>query len=117
MAAFFCALAAFARAYSREDPAALSRTLTPDVRRVAPGDVERGRPAVVSVYRRQFADRSVGSYRLSGLQVSGGDAGRASGSYTVTRRGRPPLRGTIVFGVVRRSGQPKIGLIALEPAS
>ncbi|HEV7364195.1 MAG TPA: serine/threonine-protein kinase, partial [Solirubrobacteraceae bacterium] len=33
------ATAAFARAYSREDPAALGRTLTPDVRRVAPGDL------------------------------------------------------------------------------
>jgi serine/threonine-protein kinase len=110
------ATAAFARAYSREDPAALGRTLTPDVRRVAPGDVERGRAAVVAVYRRQFADRSVGSYRLSDLQVSGGDAGRASGRYTVTRRGRPALGGTIVFGVVRRNGEPKIGLIALEPA-
>jgi hypothetical protein len=110
------ATAAFARAYSREDPAALGRTLTPDVRRVAPGDAERGRPAVVAVYRRQFADRSVGSYRLSDLQVSGGDAGRASGRYTVTRRNRPALGGTIVFGVVRRNGAPKIGLIALEPA-
>ncbi|MDX6675647.1 MAG: hypothetical protein QOH11_3065 [Solirubrobacteraceae bacterium] len=110
------ATAAFARAYSREDPAALGRTLTPDVRRVAPGDVERGRAAVVGVYRRQFADRTVGSYRLSDLQVSGGDAGRASGRYTVTRRGRPALGGTIVFGVVRRNGAPRIGLIALEPA-
>jgi hypothetical protein len=110
------ATAAFARAYSREDPTALGRTLTPDVRRVAPGDTERGRPAVVAVYRRQFADRSVGSYRLSDLQVSGGDAGRASGRYTVTRRNRPALGGTIVFGVVRRNGAPKIGLIALEPA-
>jgi hypothetical protein len=110
------ATAAFARAYSREDPTALGRTLTPDVRRVAPGDTERGRPAVVAVYRRQFADRSVGSYRLSDLQVSGGDAGRASGRYTVTRRNRPALGGSIVFGVVRRNGAPKIGLIALEPA-
>ncbi|HEV7363835.1 MAG TPA: DUF4440 domain-containing protein, partial [Solirubrobacteraceae bacterium] len=111
------ATAAFARAYSREDPAALGRTFTPDVRRVAPGDLERGRAAVVAVYRRQFADRSVGSYRLSDLQVSGGEAGRASGRYTVTRRGRPALGGTIVFGVLRRNGAPKIGLIALEPAA
>jgi serine/threonine-protein kinase len=111
------ATAAFARAYSRQDPAALARTLTPDARRVAPGDVERGRAAVVAVYRRQFADRSVRSYRLSGLQVSGGNAGRASGRYTVTRRGRPALSGTIVFGVVRRNGEPQIGLLALEPAA
>jgi serine/threonine-protein kinase len=110
------ATAAFAAAYSHEDPAALGRTLAPDVRRVAPGDVERGHAAVVAVYRRQFADRSVGSYRLSDLQVSGGDAGRASGRYTVTRRGQPSLGGTIVFGVVRHNGEPKIGLIALEPA-
>src|SRR5436190_2107608 len=110
------ATGAFARAYSREDPVALGRTLTPDVRRVAPGDVERGQAAVVAVYRRQFADRSVVSYRLSDLQVAGGDAGRASGRYTVTRRGRPALGGTIVFGVARRNGKPRIGLIALEPA-
>jgi Protein kinase domain/Domain of unknown function (DUF4440) len=111
------ATAAFARAYTREDPAALGRTLTPDVRRVAPGDSERGRAAVVGVYRRQFAARSVVSYRLPELVVSGGDAGRASGRYEVTRRGLPPLAGTIVFGVVRRSGEPKIALIALDPAS
>ena len=111
------ATAAFARAYSREDPAALGRALTPDVRRVAPGDVERGRAAVVGVYRRQFADRDVRTYRLSGLSVAGGDAGRASGRYEVTRRGLPPLSGTIVFGVVRRGGQPKVALIALEPAT
>jgi serine/threonine-protein kinase len=111
------ATAAFARAYSREDPAALSSTLAPDVRRVAPSDSERGRAAVVGVYRRQFADRDVRAYRLSGLTVSGGDAGRASGRYEVTRRGLPSLTGTIVFGVVRRNGAPKIALIALEPAS
>ena len=111
------ATAAFARAYSAEDPSALSRTLAPDVRRVAPGDVERGRAAVVGVYHRQFADRTVTGYRLSDLQVSGGDAGRASGRYTVTRRGRPSLAGTIVFGVVRRGGAPRIALIALDPAA
>jgi serine/threonine-protein kinase len=49
--------------------------------------------------------------------VSGGNAGRASGRYTVTRRGRPALSGTIVFGVVRRNGEPQIGLLALEPAA
>ena len=51
-----------------------------------------------------------------GLSVSGGDAGRASGRYEVTRRGLPSLRGTIVFGVVRRDGAPRIALIALEPS-
>ena len=111
------ATAAFARAYTREDPAALARTLAPDVRRVAPGDSEQGRAAVVGAYRRQFGDREVRAYRLSGLTVSGGDAGRASGRYEVTRRGLPPLSGTIVFGVVRRGGAPKIALIALEPSA
>ena len=111
------ATAAFARAYTHEDAAALGRTLTPDVRRVAPADLERGRAAVVGVYRRQFADRTVVSYRLSDLRVIPGDAGRASGRYTVTRRGRSPLTGTIAFGVERRGGEPRIGLIALEPGT
>ena len=33
----------------------------------------------------------------------------------MTRRGRPPLTGRLVLGVVRRDGEPRIALIATEP--
>ncbi len=106
----------FADAYSNEDDAALRRTLTPAVRRWgANGAAQRGRPAVVGEYHRQFATSKVKDYALDGLKVSGGPAGRAEGRYTVTRDGAPPITGRIVFGVVRRDGKPAIDLIATEP--
>ena len=73
--------------------------------------------AVVEEYRRQFAASDVLAYRLSDLEVSGGEAGRATGRYSVSRRGRPPIVGDTVFGVVRRDGEPVIALIAAEPES
>jgi serine/threonine-protein kinase len=107
----------FARAYSRESVPAMRAVLAPNVRRIVPGDRQVGRAAVVAEYRRQFAASDVVSYRLSGLEVTEGEAGRASGRYTVQRRGRPPIVGDTVFGVVRQSGAPRIALIAAEPAS
>jgi serine/threonine-protein kinase len=107
----------FARAYSRESVPALRDVLTPDVKRIVPGARQLGRPAVLAEYRRQFAGGDIVSYRLSGLQVTPGDVGRASGSYRVVRRGAPPIAGRTVFGIVRRDGAPRIALIAAEPAS
>jgi Protein kinase domain len=107
----------FARAYSNESVAGLRGVLAPNVRRIVPGDSQTGRPAVVEEYRRQFATSQVTSYRLRGLEVHGGDAGRATGSYEVSRRNRPPITGDIVFGVVRQAGNPRIALIAAEPTS
>jgi serine/threonine-protein kinase len=106
----------FADAYSREDDAALRRLLTPGVQRWSAGAaVQRGRPAVVGEYHRQFAAAKVRKYELQNLKVSGGRAGRAEGHYTVTRDGAPPITGRIVFGVIRRDGKPAIDLIATEP--
>jgi serine/threonine protein kinase len=107
----------FARAYSNESVAGLRRVLAPNVKRIVPGDSQSGRRAVVEEYRRQFATSQVTSYRLRDLDVSGGDAGRATGSYEVSRRNRPPITGDIVFGVVRQAGTPRIALIAAEPTS
>jgi serine/threonine-protein kinase len=106
----------FASAYSDEDDAALRRVLTPGVRRygATPG-VQTGRPAVVSVYRSQFAADKVKRYELSDLKVSGGRAGRAEGRYTVTRDGAAPITGRIVFLLIRRNGKAAIDLIATEP--
>ncbi|MDX6648885.1 MAG: hypothetical protein QOJ97_836 [Solirubrobacteraceae bacterium] len=107
----------FARAYSRESVSGLRDVLAPDVKRIVPGARQLGRSAVLAEYRRQFAGGDIVSYRLSGLQVTPGDVGRASGTYRVVRRGAPPIAGRTVFGVVRRDGAPRIALIAAEPAS
>jgi serine/threonine-protein kinase len=106
----------FAAAYGDEDDAALRRVLTPAVKRYsASAPVQRGRPAVVGEYQRQFRADKVEKYTLENLKVSGGRAGRAEGRYTVARAGAPPITGRIVFVVVRRSGTPAIAMIATEP--
>jgi serine/threonine protein kinase len=107
---------AFGDAYAAEDPAALRQTLARDVVRVLPGGRTEGRDAVVDQYVRQF-DGNVKGYELDDLEVRGGRAGRASGSYHVERDGGDPFEGTIVFGVVRERGRAKIGLIAATPTS
>jgi serine/threonine-protein kinase len=107
---------AFADAYAHEDPAALRQTLSRDVTRTLPGGVSKGRDQVVDQYTRQF-DGKVGGYELADLDVSGGRAGRASGTYKVDRDGGDPYEGRIVFGVVRERGEPRIKLIAATPAS
>ncbi len=106
----------FAQAYGDEDGAALRRTLTPGVERVLPSGVARGRKSVVNEYERQFRAQDTSGYELDDLEVSGGRAGRASGSYRVERKGRDAIEGRIVFGVVRDHGQPRIALIAVTPA-
>jgi hypothetical protein len=106
----------FADAYTHEDDAALRRVLTPDVARYGTDpDVQRGRPAVVAEYHRQFAADQIKSYKLTDVTVTGGRAGRAQGNYTVTRAGAPPITGRIIFAMVRRDGSPRISLIATEP--
>jgi Protein kinase domain len=107
---------AFAAAYGGEDAAALRRALARNVVRVLPSGVSRGREQVVAQYERQF-DGKVRGYTLTGLDVTGGTAGRASGDYRVDRDGGPPIQGHIVFGVVRDRGQPRIALIAATPRS
>jgi hypothetical protein len=106
---------AFALAYGREDDDALDQLLTDDVKRVTPGDRQRGRRVVLGEYRRQFAGQATKGYELDDLDVSGGNAGRASADYVAARSGRGPITGHIVFGVRRVDGDPKIGLIAVTP--
>jgi hypothetical protein len=107
---------AFADAYAHENAAALRQTLARNVSRVLPGGRSQGRDAVVDQYRRQF-DGQVGGYDLEDLTVTGGRVGRASGRYHVDRKAGDPYDGTIVFGVVRERGEPRIQLIAARPAS
>jgi ketosteroid isomerase-like protein len=105
---------AFADAYADEDAAALGRSVTRDVVRVLSGGRTQGRDAVVDQYKRQF-DGKVDGYELDDLEVRGGRAGRASGTYRVDRNDGEPFEGRIVFGVVRERGRAKIGLIAATP--
>jgi hypothetical protein len=106
----------FAAAYSDEDDAALRRLLTPGVRRFSASDtIQTGRPAVVAVYRGQFAADKIQHYSLDDLKILSGTAGRAEGHYTVTRNGKAAITGRIAFGVVRRDGRATIDLIATEP--
>jgi Protein kinase domain len=105
----------FASAYARESPGALRDVLTRDVTRVTPGDSQRGRAAVLREYRGQFGANATEDYRLTGLRVRGGAAGRASGEYVASRTGAGPLTGSIVLGVRRDGGRPRVGLIAVTP--
>jgi hypothetical protein len=105
----------FARAYGDRDADALAALLASDVQRVSPAGVERGRAAVLAEYRRQFERAGISGYRLQGLSVSAGWAGRAWARYVVTRRGGGDFGGTVVFGVKRVHGSPRIGLIANTP--
>jgi serine/threonine-protein kinase len=108
----------FAGAYQDEDAAALRRVLATDVVRVLPTGVARGRPAVVTEYERQFATNTTRGYELVDLETSGGPTGRASAHYRVTRAQGAPIEGKIVLAAVRdRSGQARIGLIAVTPSS
>jgi hypothetical protein len=107
---------AFADAYAHEDPVALRQTLARDVVRVLPGGRSTGREQVVDQYTRQF-DNKVGGYQLDDLTVTGGRVGRVTGTYHVDRKAGDPYDGTIVFGVVRERGEPRIKLIAARPES
>ena len=105
----------FAQAYQDEDGTALRRLLTPGVARVLPSGVARGRARVVREYESQFRAQETEGYSLDDLAIQGGRAGRASGSYTVDRKGKQPIEGRIVLGMLRDRGQPRIGLIAVTP--
>ena len=105
----------FADAYTHEDEVSLRRLLTPEARRVGTSDSQNGRASVVGEYHRQFVAADVVSYRLADMQVTAGRVGRAEGHYTVIRRGRGPLTGRLVLGVIRWRGEPRIDLIATEP--
>jgi hypothetical protein len=104
----------FARAYAGEDADAMSKLLTTDVQRVSATGVERGRAAVMADYKGQFAASKIQGYKLDNLKVTPGWAGRASATYTVTRAGSNGFGGTVVFGVRRVGGDPKIALIATQ---
>lgn len=107
----------FAEAYAQEDPEALARAVTTDVKRVTPGDEQLGRRAVLAEYRRQFAGTDIQDYRYEDLTAEGGRAGRAEGRYVVTRGGGPPIEGDIVLGVRREGGRARVALIAAEPSA
>jgi hypothetical protein len=105
----------FATAYGQEDSTALRATLARNVQRWLPSGETTGRDAVVREYGRQFKAQATRSYEISDLKVEPGSAARATGTYTVERDGRPPIKGNLVLGVVRENGRAKIALIAATP--
>jgi serine/threonine-protein kinase len=110
----------FAAAYAKEDGAALGRLLTRDAERVVPGARQEGRAEIVRAYRRQFDDADTRSFKLEELAAEGGATGRASARFVATYAGEPDVTGTIVFGVLRDRGTPRIALISARqdpPAS
>jgi hypothetical protein len=110
----------FATAYGDEDAAGLERLLTRDAERVVPGARQRGRPAVLRAYRRQFDDSETRSFELRELDAAGGATGRASARFVATYADEPDVTGSIVFGVLRERGTPRIALISARqdpPAS
>jgi serine/threonine-protein kinase len=109
------AVHSFARAYGSEDEDALREVLSGDARRVTPGDSQRGRPAVLREYRRQFAANRTTGYAVEDLDVRGGRVVRASGRYVAARSGARPITGRIAFGIRREQGKPRIALIAVTP--
>jgi hypothetical protein len=106
---------AFATAYGERDTRALTPLLALEVTEVSPGGVERGRPAVLRDFERQFADSSISGYAVADVQTRPGWVGRASAQYAVLRAGLPDVSGEITFGVERVAGRPAIGLIAIQP--
>jgi Protein kinase domain len=109
------AVDSFACAIASEDPAALSRVLAKDVQRVFPSDSQRGRAAVLATYATQFRGNQITGYDITNVDASGGRAGRATGRYELRRSGRDATGGSIVIGVRRERGKPKIALIAAQP--
>jgi hypothetical protein len=109
------ALERFARAYASEDGTALAALLTSDVKRVLPGEVQRGRAPVVAAYRRQFASSTVRAFEVGDVETDSGPAGRAEARYTVRRRGAGAFSGRIVLGVVNERGRVRVRLIASTP--
>ena len=83
-------------AIASEDAGALSRVLARDVKRVFPGDSQRGRAAVLATYRGQFQGNEITGYELSDLDVGGGRAGRADGHATscAAAAATPPAGGS-----------------------
>jgi predicted Ser/Thr protein kinase len=102
----------FAAAYGEEDGAELGRLLTRDAERVVPGARQEGRAAVLKAYRRQFQDSETRSFELSDLDASGGASGRATARFVATYAGEPDVTGSIMFGVLRDRGTPRIALIS-----
>ncbi len=105
----------FAAAYAGENDGTLRDLLSRDAARITPADSQRGRAAVLREYRNQFAANVTQDYRITGLAVQAGAAGRATGRYVASRSGAGPITGQIVLGIHRDGGRARVGLIAVTP--
>jgi len=106
---------AFAAAYGAENAVALQRILSRDAERVLPAGRQEGRTAVIAAYRAQFEGSDTRTFTLEDLRAEGGGTGRATARYRVRYGDEPDVTGTIVFGVRRERGTPRIALVAATP--
>ena len=108
------AVQSFGVDYGHHDLRALSGLLAPNVMRVDPSSIQRGRPAVLSQYSQQFKTKPVPTgYAVSDLTVTPGWAGRARAQFTLTVTGGGKLTGQVVFGLERGSaGRVQLALIS-----
>jgi serine/threonine-protein kinase len=104
----------FGADYGHHDLRGLSGLLAPNVMRVDPSTVQRGRTAVLGQYSHQFSTKPVPTgYTVSDLTVDPGWAGRAQAHFTLTVTGGGKLTGEVVFGLQRgRTGRAQIALIS-----
>ena len=94
---------------------ALQRILSRDAERVLPAGRQEGRTAVIAAYRAQFEGSDTRTFTLEDLRAEGGGTGRATARYRVRYDDEPDVTGTIVFGVRRERGTPRIALVAATP--
>jgi hypothetical protein len=105
----------FASAYADEDGARISRLLTSDAQRVAPGGAQVGRREVVAAYESQFGANAITGFELENLSAESGASGRATAHYKVTYKGANPTTGQMTWIVISEKGRPRISLIAFRP--
>ncbi|MBO0767206.1 MAG: serine/threonine protein kinase [Solirubrobacterales bacterium] len=104
----------FASDFSHHNTAAMAKLLAPHVTRVNTVSSEHGAKQVLADYRHQFRTNPPVSYRLSGMVVTPGWLGRASGDYTLKLKDGSTLTGSVTFGLQRVGDRALIGLIATQ---
>ena len=105
----------YANRYGAQDAAGLGQLFAADgVRRDGSGPPETPSQAVAA-YRRQFAQLSNPSYRLSGLRMeTRPGAATVTGRYTIASSSGS-TSGSVVFQLVERSGRLAIRRLELKP--
>jgi protein kinase-like protein len=110
-------LQTYADRYGAEDAAGLGALLTPDAVRHTAGQAAEDRSQAIADYRRQFAELTNPSYRLSELrQRKRAGAVTVSGRYAIASASGTTT-GRVVFDLVKRDGRVAIRRLEIRPAT